>query len=159
MAPDRNNKKQVQVLKDIIRNWADWVRSGHIREEYAWFYYQSTVKKSLEYPLLATILTAAECTLIKFPALSVALKSAGLASNFPWDVLYNPQEHLGLGTPRLYTTQGIKHLRALMDHCNADFITRKQLRACIERHKMEVGTGNSLFSNKFETFVSCATDT
>eukprot|EP00957_Ditylum_brightwellii_P061886 4696518-Ditylum_brightwellii.AAC.1 len=39
VAPDENNTKQVQVLKDILSSWANWVQMGHIQKEDAWYYY------------------------------------------------------------------------------------------------------------------------
>eukprot|EP00957_Ditylum_brightwellii_P131636 10039625-Ditylum_brightwellii.AAC.1 len=85
-------------------------------------------------------LSTEKCASIEYPALSLELKSVGLASNFPSNVLYGTQDSLGLGAPGLYTTQGIKHIRALMDHGLDNNITGHQLQACIERHKMEIGT-------------------
>eukprot|EP00957_Ditylum_brightwellii_P003184 242406-Ditylum_brightwellii.AAC.1 len=95
MAPDGNNTKQVQVLKEISSSWANWVWMGHIQKEDAWYYYQSTVKRSLEYLLLATTLMEDECRSIKHLALTATLNATELASDFPWCVFSRPSEYMG----------------------------------------------------------------
>eukprot|EP00957_Ditylum_brightwellii_P174904 13317750-Ditylum_brightwellii.AAC.1 len=92
LAPDGNNKKQVEVLKEIPRGWADRIRMGHIKKDDAWYYYQSTVMKSSEYSLLATTLTQEECRSIENLTLTVALESAGLPSKFPRKVMCRPSQ-------------------------------------------------------------------
>eukprot|EP00957_Ditylum_brightwellii_P086323 6568423-Ditylum_brightwellii.AAC.1 len=66
---------------------------------------------------------------------------------------------MGMDALQLYATQGEKHIRAILNHGNDDSITGKQLWACIERLKLEVGTSKSLFTNAYGTFKDCATDT
>eukprot|EP00957_Ditylum_brightwellii_P093189 7095557-Ditylum_brightwellii.AAC.1 len=116
------------------------------------------VSRSLEYPLLATTLSEEQCTSIEAPALKVALQGSGLASNFPRLVLFGPSKYMRMDEKRLCVIQGIKHTRALMGHRKANSITGKQMRACIERHKMEIGTGQPLFDNDYDKFKSCTTN-
>eukprot|EP00957_Ditylum_brightwellii_P202996 15332764-Ditylum_brightwellii.AAC.1 len=125
----------------VVANWVDRVWSGHIRKEDAWYYYQTTLSKLLEYPLLATTLTEKECRSIEAPALKMAIQCSGTASNLHWCVLFGSSKCMGLHGKRLFFIQGLKHFNALLDHGNSDNITGRQMRACIEWHKMEVGTG------------------
>eukprot|EP00957_Ditylum_brightwellii_P011042 837156-Ditylum_brightwellii.AAC.1 len=141
LAPDGNNKTQVAEFKKVVANWMVRVWSGHIRKEDAWYYYQTTWSKSLEYPLLATTLTEKEYRSIEAPALKTALQCSGTASNLPQRVLFEPSKYMGLDRKRLFFTLGLKHFHALLDHGNSDSVTGRQMQACIERHKMEVGTG------------------
>ena len=159
IAPDGNNNTQVKELRKITESWADRVRSGYIKKEDAWYYFQTTVKKSLEFPLVATTLTKEECRKIESPALKVALQCSGMPSNFPRDILNGPEEYLGLQANRIYITQGLKHIRALMDHGMEESITGKQMRAVMERHKLELGVSTSLFKTNYEIFGGCTTKT
>ena len=43
--------------KAITTSWYNRVRTGHIRKVDAWYYFQSTFKMSLEYPLVETAMT------------------------------------------------------------------------------------------------------
>eukprot|EP00957_Ditylum_brightwellii_P161785 12317965-Ditylum_brightwellii.AAC.1 len=56
MAPDGNNTTQVKELSKITSQWANRVRSGYIKKKDTWHYYSTTIKKSVEYPLVATTL-------------------------------------------------------------------------------------------------------
>eukprot|EP00957_Ditylum_brightwellii_P198738 15148042-Ditylum_brightwellii.AAC.2 len=59
----------------------------------------------------------------------------------------------------MYIVQGSKHICATRDHGSADTITGEQLRANIEAHKLELGTGTSLFATNYDQFHHFATST
>eukprot|EP00957_Ditylum_brightwellii_P180559 13754420-Ditylum_brightwellii.AAC.1 len=82
-----------------------------------------------------------------------------MPSNFPQSILYGPQEYLGLNAHCLFTTQGFKHVNALMEYGNTDTITGKEMRAIIERHKVEHGCPTSSFETKYKTHGKCTTST
>ena len=123
LAPNGDSTTQTKELLALTTAWADRVRTGHLKQGDAWTYHQTTIQKSLEYPLLATTLSEEQCRKVEQPALTVALHSSSLPSNFPRDILYGPKGKLGLGASRLFTTQGLKHIRAILNHGNLDDIT------------------------------------
>ena len=159
IAPDGNSRDQVKKLRGITEEWASAARSRHIRPTEAWEYYQTTVRKSLEYPLAATTLNKKQCRHIEAPALQAGLKQSGLPSNLPRELVNGPKSMQGLGSTDLYFVQGEKHLQVLLDHGHEDSITGNHLRAGIEAHKLELGVGGSLFTKDFEIFRDYATDT
>eukprot|EP00957_Ditylum_brightwellii_P061300 4652601-Ditylum_brightwellii.AAC.1 len=57
MSPNGDSEVQVKKLEEITKQWADRVRSSHIKIGDAWYYYQTTIQKFLEYPLLATTIS------------------------------------------------------------------------------------------------------
>eukprot|EP00957_Ditylum_brightwellii_P187297 14264619-Ditylum_brightwellii.AAC.1 len=59
-------------MSKLTNRWAARVQLGYIQKEDAWHYFQMTIKKSLEYPLVAISLTEDECKRIESPALKVA---------------------------------------------------------------------------------------
>eukprot|EP00957_Ditylum_brightwellii_P008225 622080-Ditylum_brightwellii.AAC.1 len=124
-----------------------------------WYYYQSTIRKTIEYPLLASTLSEKECIIVEAPAIKVALNMAGMPSNFPRAVISGPLEDLGLDSPTLYGTNGIKKVRTIMDHGDAETITGQHMRAELESHKLEFGCGTSSFTNNFRIFKECVTKT
>eukprot|EP00957_Ditylum_brightwellii_P079122 6017632-Ditylum_brightwellii.AAC.1 len=89
----------------------------------------------------------------------MALNASAPPSNFPCDVLYKPPKYLGQGASRINTVQGIKQICTIVDHGNLDTITGKELRANIELHKTQLGTGISLFATDYNIFNPCATFT
>eukprot|EP00957_Ditylum_brightwellii_P131014 9993652-Ditylum_brightwellii.AAC.1 len=94
MATDGSSTQQKIELKKITTSWSDQVKTGHLKVSDAWQYYQTTIQKSLEYPLLTTTLSEEECKKIERPALEIALKRSSLPSNFPRDVLTGPPQYL-----------------------------------------------------------------
>eukprot|EP00957_Ditylum_brightwellii_P050293 3814333-Ditylum_brightwellii.AAC.1 len=72
---------------------------------------------------------------------------------------YGPPKYPGQGSSRIHMVQGNKHTCAIMDHSNLDDITGRELRANIELHKIEFGTGTSLFATDYNIFQHCATFT
>ena len=157
LAPNGDSTTQTKELLALTTAWADRVRTGHLKQGDAWTYYQTTIQKSLEYPLLATTLSEEQCRKVEQPALTVALHSSSLPSNFPRDILYGPKGKLGLGASQLFTTQGLKHIQAILNHGNLDDITGQQIRANIELHKLKLGTRTSLFRSNPKVFGICTT--
>ena len=102
-------------ISKITTTWAYRVRSGHIINQYVWHYYQSTINKSLDYPLVATNMTENQCKNIKYPDLVTVLKSAGLTSNFQIDIVAGIYYLLGLNNGILCVMQGHKQIYAMMN--------------------------------------------
>ena len=159
MAPDGNQSEQIRQLRAKTEAWADRVRSGHLARGDAWHYFQSTIKRTMAYPLAATTLTEADCRFIEAPAITAALQLAGVASNMARDVVYGPDRFLGLGHGALYHSQEMRHIQVLLDHGNASSPTGHQLRALLEGHKLEIGCGGPLFACDHDTFGAYATKT
>ena len=157
LAPDGNSRDQVKKLRSITEEWASAVKSRHVRNDEAWEYYQTTVRKTLEYPLAATTLSKRQCTEIEAPALQAGLQRSGMPANLPRDLVNGPKTMQGLGSPDIYFVQGEKHLQVLLDHGHDDSITGNHLRAGIEAHKLELGVGGSLFTKDYNMFTSYMT--
>ncbi len=159
LAPDGNSKRQVDESRKKSLEWASRVNTGHINKSDAWFYFQTTIKKSLEFPLTATTMSPEDCRRIEAPALGAALHAAGLPNNMPREIIYGPEKFLGLAHGSLFHTQGLRRIQAIMDHGLSQTTTGKQIRACIERHKLEVGCSGPLFSTDFQSHGSTTTKT
>lgn len=67
LAPDGNNKDQVAALREKAEQWAELIITGHLEREEAWRALNTTILKSLEYPLTATTLTQQETTIFLPP--------------------------------------------------------------------------------------------
>jgi hypothetical protein len=53
LAPDGNNKQQHLQMKEKAIKWADSMRTGVIPKDDAWLAFNSTIWKTLLYPLPA----------------------------------------------------------------------------------------------------------
>ena len=133
LAPNGSQEAQIRAMRDKTVAWADRIRSGHIQQRDAWHYLQSTIKRTLLYPLLATTLSEDDCRRVEAPALEAGLQAAGMPSNMPRDVVFGPEKYLGLDHGSLHHTQGAKHIQAILDFGKTNTITGHQIRALIER--------------------------
>ena len=55
--PNGSSNKQTMQLGSMTKEWDNRVRSEHIRKTNTWYYYHSTIKKLLEYPLVTTTMS------------------------------------------------------------------------------------------------------
>ena len=102
LAPDGNQKKQIEVMRKKSTSWVHCMREGALRDFEAWGTLNTTILKSLEYPLVATTLTKQEVKHVLAPALSSGLQSSGFGQLFPWAILYALTDMQGMGVTNLY---------------------------------------------------------
>lgn len=73
LAIDTTHHTQIKHIRRISDKWLEKVRLGLLTRFDAWTYFNSTVMKTLEYPLLALTLIEAEQNKIMVPVLSGGL--------------------------------------------------------------------------------------
>ena len=56
--PDGKMHNQVQHLRKKVAAWMDGIRTGRVPKEVAWYCLNSTIMKTIEYPLVAAARTA-----------------------------------------------------------------------------------------------------
>jgi hypothetical protein len=157
IAMNGNQKAQTHELWEKATLWADKVRSGRFSHAEAWFSLQFCVMKSLEYPLMATSLSKAQCDKIMQPIRAAALPSLGINRHLPLEVVHGPQLFQGVGIPNLWTVQGILKLWLALQHGDAPTITGHQLRASMELHTLELGLPGQLLKQDYQRFGHLAT--
>ena len=74
-------------------------------------------------------------------------------------LVYGPYKYLGLDIDNLYTTQGISHIKALLDNVWRNNETGKLLRTSIEIVKVELGLRGSFWSLDFNIYGHLCEDT
>ena len=119
---------------------------------------ESSICKSLQYPLSSLSLTEAECTSIMTPVLNVSLPHTHTCRNLPRAAVYSPKEEGGLGLTNLYTFQGCSHLSTFYEHISNTTMTGDLLRVTLEHAKLEIGVGRNLFSLNFDLYKHIMTD-
>ena len=159
LAIDGSNNVQVKHMRKIAETWYDKVRTGHLTRGDAWTALTTTILKTLEYPLLASTLTQKECSYIMAPVLQGGLSKMGVCKTMPRVLVYGPIKYTGLGINQLYTTQGLLHVRAVLDHCWRTTETGKLLRTSIEIAKVETGLQGSLWSYDYDVYSHLCEDT
>ena len=82
LAPDGNNGKMITNLRQKAQSWGELITSGHISKQHAFIALQTTICKSLQYPLPALTLKESECTYIMAPAITQGLSASGRSKTF-----------------------------------------------------------------------------
>jgi hypothetical protein len=159
LAIDGNNKVQIKHMRRVAEEWYEKVRVGHLTRYDAYTALHTTVMKTLEYPLLALTLTEVECNGIMAPVLSGGLPQIGICQSMARALVYAPTKYQGLGINKLYTTQGLGRVRALINHIWRDTDTGKLLRTSLEFAKLEAGVRGSLFALDYNIYGHLCEDT
>ena len=133
----------------MSQKWSEQVRTGFIRREDAWLSLNMTVMKKHDYPLMALLLTEAECRRIEAPLRKQGMPECGIKRSLPYRVVDGPPRSHGLGYKRLFYRWGEKHTEVVMKHGHSPSVTGDLLRACLERHQLETGCGKPVFENPY----------
>jgi hypothetical protein len=158
LAPDGNMQAQFEWMMQTARAWADKLRAGHLPRHLTWLAWNSTIQKTLEYPLPTTTLTKAQCDKLTSTLAQAALPRIGVLRTFPRALLHAPNKMAGLDVPNLYTEQGVAHILRLIRYSKSkQHSTGLLLRHTCEALKIELGTNGFLLSNPWELSI-LATD-
>lgn len=158
LAPDGNNNDAITYLTQKAEQWKDLINTGHLQRTDAWHALESTILKTLQYPLPALTLTETECNRIIRPVLDAGLNKVSICKKFPKAVVHGPNDEGGLNIPNLYTFQGLSRIEVLQDHLGTNDMMDELLRTTIEAAKVEVGVGRNLFQLDFSKYEYIVTD-
>ena len=109
IAMDGNPKAEVKKLREKADAFAEHVRTGFVTRDEAWHALNTTIMKTLEYPMEAISLNRKHWDYIMAPILRAVLPRSGIVRSFPRDVLYGPDSCSGLRVFHPYFKQNLKH--------------------------------------------------
>ncbi|HEY9815753.1 MAG TPA: hypothetical protein V6D20_08135, partial [Candidatus Obscuribacterales bacterium] len=113
---DGHDDDEVQYLIKKAKQWHDAIRSNHVSREDAWYALNSTIMKTIQYPLACTTMTQEQSTQIMVPILKAGLNKAGVQRNLPRRLVYGSLKVQGLNLQFPWTLQLIQHLHQIMRH-------------------------------------------
>ncbi len=158
LAPNGNTKQQqIKMLTSAIK-WADCMRTGMIPRDDAWLAFQSTIWKTLSYPLPALNLTKEECEKILAPALHYLLPAVGVCRNYPRALVFISEKYMGLGIKHMHTTQELLRLKDIITHIFQHSNTGKLYKTSWETFFIELGLGTDLNHIPTDAIQALATD-
>lgn len=105
---------QVKHMVDKATNWANIVRSSGLSRAEVWYSLKTMIMKTLEYPLLATIMTERDLDNIMSILLKVRLSKSGICRTISRKLVYSSKKYFGFGIRHLFATQGISKLKLLI---------------------------------------------
>jgi predicted lipid carrier protein YhbT len=158
LAPDGNNNDAKRFLRHKAEEWSEYINAGHLNRQDAWLATESTILKSLLYPLALLTLMEKECNHIIAPVLESGLRSSSICKNFPRAVAYGPRNEGGLQLPNLYVQHGLARISLIVDNIGENNMMGELLRNTIEAAKVEIGVGRNIFSLDFDLYKHILTD-
>ena len=158
LAPDGNNKAELAYLRSIAKQWAERIRNGHLPHHLAWQSLQSSILRTLQYPLPATTFSKQDAELIMQDLLPAALNALGLSSKFPRDVIHGPKRFQGIQIPHIYTAQGVAQISKVIRFTHdRTSLTGSMIRAEHEQLIVETGLNPPLFSQPYKPWAEALT--
>ena len=145
IAPSGQQSKQIEEMKKKATAWGRLVTKGSLLHHEAWTTLNTTILKSLEYPLAATSLSKTDLRGVVAPALTAGLQASGLSHSFPRAILYAPATAQGLGVQNLFHTQNIRHVKDIVDQRWRQTPSAKFIGCTLEAVKLEAGIAGHLF--------------
>jgi hypothetical protein len=158
LAMDGNNRQQIIKMQKKAMEFAEQVRIGRVTREEAWYAVNSTIMKTLEYPMEAINLTKKDWEEIMLPIWKYSLSKSGINEKFPRDFVYMSSSHLGLGVPHPWYTQNILQLHTLITQCNQKSITGELINASMEQLRLEMGLGGPITNKHWESWEGYITN-
>jgi hypothetical protein len=133
LAMDGNNTAEIEKLLDKSKEFAEYIRTGRMTRTDAWYAFNFTIMKTLEYPMVATTLTEAEWNKVMSPLLAAALPTSGINRKYPVVIVYSPLQFQGLGIIHPFYHQEITHLSSVLRESSMPSITGDLLHANMEQ--------------------------
>jgi hypothetical protein len=158
LAPDGNNRKMVESLLQKAEEWRDNINSGHLNKTDAWQALETTIMKSIQYPMKALTLSEPECREIMKPILQAGLQKSSLCKNYPRDAVFGSIDEAGIGMDDLYIHQGAERIGFITEHLQEPSLSGELLRTSIELGKIELGVGRNIFQLDYKKFNPLLTD-
>jgi hypothetical protein len=114
-SPTSATDDEVHRLNTKIAHWVEQVRTGHLTRQEAWHCLQTTVMKTINYCLPASVLSKKDFETIMTPLLRIGLPKAGICRTMARSVVFGSVSHQGLGIQNPFWMQGIYKLYLLLD--------------------------------------------
>ena len=148
LAPNGTEKAQLRDFQEKVDEWNLYLLDNSMDAKSAWQAFQTTISKSIEYPLVATCISEAQINRVMASLLKVALPKANYVRTFPRAVLFGPTSHQGLGVSHPYTYQMVRHIQDIVNQLWKTSASPSLLRANLEAMQLEAGTHYNVFSSQ-----------
>ena len=152
------DKAEASYLREKSEVWAEHIRTGVITKNDAWYALNTTVMKTMEYPMAAICLSRKQWDQVMVPVLEAGLNAIQFSRKFPRDMVYGPKQAQGLGLKDPYIVQGLTWIKTLMHHGDRETVTGALLRSSLEHLQLELGSGAPFFQDDYEIWSDLATN-
>jgi hypothetical protein len=158
LAADGNMNDEVAHRIKISKEWAEQVRTGHLPRHLVWHSLNYILLKKHGYVLETSTFSKAQCKAIMSPAIHVALSKSGTVRSLPGPLRHGPTLYGGYEIKDLYISQGVAHIRVLLDFCyQENHSTGQLLHSSAENLMVELGFPEAIFELNYKKYNKLAT--
>ena len=143
---------QVTTLEEKANQWAENIKNGWLNRRLAWHGLHSMIWPSLAYPLRASSISWAQGDKITRRLYRALLPELGLQRRFPILWRHAPVRYQGLALPHPYISQGIEHLKVILETSLSTELQGRLLRTSIEQAQLEIGTSRPILEEDYESW-------
>lgn len=152
LAPDGNNKRQIEIAKEKMRKLSEQIRVGHLNKHEAWISLNSITMKTLEYMIPAMTITEDEYRSIMSPVLAQFLPKMGINRNIKRDILYATSSVQGFNLKNPFLLQGIEHVKDISENLWKETLTGHLLQCNMEQLRLEIGENIDILQSDYYQF-------
>jgi hypothetical protein len=157
LAPSGSMDGEIEKLKRKVADWIQQLSSSKLTRPEMWTAAQTTIWRTLAYPLPAINLSRQQWEKILSPLLKFVLPNIGICRSFPQFLVFAPVENFGLGFLHLFTLQEITRIKDLIFHTVNHTTTGKLGLSSLEILHIELGSFAPLDNLPFTTWSSLIT--
>lgn len=157
LAPDGNEKGQIEYLKNKITKWVEKVRKNHISKIHAYTALTTTIYKTLEYPTPATTISEKQWAKLLAPLYKCGLQANGICSTISKKIREGPRVCMSLQMKCMYKVQEISKMEKYLTFRSQKGILGNMIRLSEELLRIETGLPGNIFSYDYEKYQILAT--
>lgn len=147
---------EVNHLKSKVTEWCENLRTKGFSKKETWHSFQSSIMRTLQYPLLATCMIKKEINKIMSPLLQTVLSRAGICKTISRDIVYSSLEHKGLNVADLWVQQGLLKLIELIG-ADSDTDTSSLFKDSYYTCSLECGLGPNFMTTEYTPMLGSIT--
>ena len=159
LAADGNSEGVSSYLKEKVDEFIGHLRGTRLDRNDVWKALETTILKTLRYPMTATTLSKPQWETIMTPLIKATLPRAGYVRSFPHSVLYGPTEQQGLGIQHPWLLQELIHLETCISELNTDSFLQESIHNNWEDLRLSLGYPGKLHEAPYERLKECVPHT
>ena len=154
-SPSGTMTEEIQYLRKKTLKWANSIVRANLSHYEAWVALKTTIFKTVEYALAATIMTRKDIQHVISPALTIGLPKAGICRKVSRKIIFTPTKFQGFGLHDPYITQGLRKLALVFNPNNT--ITQTLINETWNNAIRECGIGPNMFQHDYNIYSSILT--
>ena len=140
----------MEKMKEKATDWANRVQSSCLDRPDMELAVKSTLYPSINFGQMATCLTQKQCEEVFAPVKKKIVPRMKVCRNTPKALIHGPLKYGGLEFKDLHTTQGIAHVKAMLNEGTKSTPTGKLIRILAEHQVIEIGLGGDIFGQDLD---------